>query len=312
MCVHLTVINVSEYQPVLMSIHPVSRPGLLIWDGPFFVPSKWPTKQQTGIAPLGRYITAHCPLMASLHNAARAIFGPSGTLKWEGLLPSVHLFVYLSAYPPSRIYYRPILPVFLHFSSSNLIHVIFVCYLLSVRNNLSSSCCYVRRLRVIHRSGSIFSTLVHTFVCSRSHFWSPPPIRLRKVRLPPLRAGPKIAAIIIDSPSSMVGLRSRPCFYDWWTSLSPSNPMLANNLTINVMISKLSRVLPRNIWLTSYFGLIQLPPTVHFVPPIGLTSWSLGLELLWPMECRSFSCFGSSLSQALSASVRSTRWFNKS
>jgi len=35
------------------------------------------TKQQTGIAPLSRYITAHGQLL----NVARAIFGPSGIFK---------------------------------------------------------------------------------------------------------------------------------------------------------------------------------------------------------------------------------------
>ena len=42
-------------------------------------------KQQTGGAPFGRYITAHDPSMARLHIPARAIFGPPGIFKWEGL-----------------------------------------------------------------------------------------------------------------------------------------------------------------------------------------------------------------------------------
>jgi len=38
-------------------------------------------KQQTGVAPFGRYIAAHGPSMARLHIAARAIFGPPGIFK---------------------------------------------------------------------------------------------------------------------------------------------------------------------------------------------------------------------------------------
>jgi len=38
-------------------------------------------KEQTGIATLGRYITAHGPSMARLLNAARANFGPPGIFK---------------------------------------------------------------------------------------------------------------------------------------------------------------------------------------------------------------------------------------
>lgn len=45
-------------------------------------------KQQAGVAPLGLYINllARDPSMARLLNEARAIFGPSGICKWEGLL----------------------------------------------------------------------------------------------------------------------------------------------------------------------------------------------------------------------------------
>jgi len=43
------------------------------------------TKQKPGIAPLDRYITAHDLSMTRLLNAARAIVGPSGIFKWEGL-----------------------------------------------------------------------------------------------------------------------------------------------------------------------------------------------------------------------------------
>jgi len=39
------------------------------------------TTQQTGIALLGIYITAHGPSMACLLNAAWAIFDPSGIFK---------------------------------------------------------------------------------------------------------------------------------------------------------------------------------------------------------------------------------------
>jgi len=38
-------------------------------------------KQQTGVAPLGLYITAHGPPIACLLNAARAIFGPPDIFK---------------------------------------------------------------------------------------------------------------------------------------------------------------------------------------------------------------------------------------
>jgi len=38
-------------------------------------------KQQTGVAPLGRYITAHDPSMARLLNATWAIFGLPGIFK---------------------------------------------------------------------------------------------------------------------------------------------------------------------------------------------------------------------------------------
>jgi len=38
-------------------------------------------KWQTGVAPLGRYITALGPFMAFLLNAARAIFDQSGISK---------------------------------------------------------------------------------------------------------------------------------------------------------------------------------------------------------------------------------------
>jgi len=53
---------------------------------------KWTTysasivvKQQTGVAPLYLYITAHGPSMTRLLNAALAIFVPPGIFKWEGL-----------------------------------------------------------------------------------------------------------------------------------------------------------------------------------------------------------------------------------
>jgi len=39
------------------------------------------SKQQTGIALLGRYLNANGPSMARLLNAARAIFGPPGIFK---------------------------------------------------------------------------------------------------------------------------------------------------------------------------------------------------------------------------------------
>jgi len=42
-------------------------------------------KEQTGIVPIGHYITAHGPSMARLSDAARAIFGPPGIFKREGL-----------------------------------------------------------------------------------------------------------------------------------------------------------------------------------------------------------------------------------
>jgi len=42
-------------------------------------------KQQTDVAPLGRYITAHGPSVARLLNAARVIFGQPGILKRKGL-----------------------------------------------------------------------------------------------------------------------------------------------------------------------------------------------------------------------------------
>ena len=51
-----------------------SLPDLLIRDGPLL------TKQQTGVATLICYITAHGPFMACLHSAAMAIFGPPGKL----------------------------------------------------------------------------------------------------------------------------------------------------------------------------------------------------------------------------------------
>jgi len=38
-------------------------------------------KQQTGVAPLGGYITAHGPSTACLLNAAQAIFGLPGIFK---------------------------------------------------------------------------------------------------------------------------------------------------------------------------------------------------------------------------------------
>jgi len=42
-------------------------------------------KQQTGITPLGRYITSHRPFMANLLGVARAIFGLPGIFKRVGL-----------------------------------------------------------------------------------------------------------------------------------------------------------------------------------------------------------------------------------
>jgi len=42
-------------------------------------------KQQTGVAPLFRYIIANGPSMAHLRNAA-CIFGPPGICKSEGLV----------------------------------------------------------------------------------------------------------------------------------------------------------------------------------------------------------------------------------
>jgi len=38
-------------------------------------------KQQTGVAPLGLYITAHGPSIARLLNAARVVFGPPAIFK---------------------------------------------------------------------------------------------------------------------------------------------------------------------------------------------------------------------------------------
>jgi len=38
-------------------------------------------KQQTGVASLGCYITAHDPSMARLLNVAQVIFGPPGIFK---------------------------------------------------------------------------------------------------------------------------------------------------------------------------------------------------------------------------------------
>jgi len=43
-------------------------------------------KQQTGVYPLFRYITANVPSMARLRYAARAIFGLPDICKYEGLL----------------------------------------------------------------------------------------------------------------------------------------------------------------------------------------------------------------------------------
>jgi len=56
-------------------------------------------KQQTGVVPLGRYITAHGPSMARLLKAARAIFGPPGIFKWEGL-PTPWLIYASAAFRP--------------------------------------------------------------------------------------------------------------------------------------------------------------------------------------------------------------------
>jgi len=47
---------------------------LLIWGGRAIY--------QIGVAPLGRYITAHGPSMARPFNAARAIFDTPVILKW--------------------------------------------------------------------------------------------------------------------------------------------------------------------------------------------------------------------------------------
>jgi len=44
-------------------------------------------KRQTGVAPFGRYITAHGPSMTRLLNAARAVFGQPGIFKREDLPP---------------------------------------------------------------------------------------------------------------------------------------------------------------------------------------------------------------------------------
>ena len=54
-----------------------------------------------------------------------------------------------------------------------------------------------------------------------------------------------------------------------------------------------------------YFGLIQLSPNVHFVPPIDLTSWFPVLELLW-LNLDQLASIGPSLWNALSPSLRST------
>jgi len=48
-------------------------------------------KQQTEVATLGRYITAHSPCMVRLLTAVRAIFGPPRIFRWEGL--SVRYFL---------------------------------------------------------------------------------------------------------------------------------------------------------------------------------------------------------------------------
>jgi len=54
--------------------------------------------QQTDIALLFSYITANGTSMAHLRNAARAIFGPPGICKWEGLCIHVCSWVwYLSS-----------------------------------------------------------------------------------------------------------------------------------------------------------------------------------------------------------------------
>ena len=69
------------------------------WDGPFLARLNGPpsrglygpkvaclaAKQQTGVVLLFHYITANFSSMARLCNAARAIFGPPGICKWEGL-----------------------------------------------------------------------------------------------------------------------------------------------------------------------------------------------------------------------------------
>jgi len=46
-------------------------------------------KQETGVAPHFHYITANCPSMTHLRNAARAIFGPPGICKQEGLATAI-------------------------------------------------------------------------------------------------------------------------------------------------------------------------------------------------------------------------------
>jgi len=51
-----------------------------------------PPSHQTGVALLGRYIPAHGPSMARLLNVARAIFGPRGIFKREGLSRPVSFF----------------------------------------------------------------------------------------------------------------------------------------------------------------------------------------------------------------------------
>jgi len=68
-------------------VYALALAGLLIWEGPFLARLNGPSsgglygplvarlaaKKQTGVVPLGRYITAHGPSMARLLNAARAI-----------------------------------------------------------------------------------------------------------------------------------------------------------------------------------------------------------------------------------------------
>jgi len=77
----------------------VEQSGLLILDGPFLACLNSPpsrglygpkaahlaAKQQTDVVLLFHYITANCPSVARLRNAARATFGPPGFCKWEGL-----------------------------------------------------------------------------------------------------------------------------------------------------------------------------------------------------------------------------------